>query len=132
MSRASGRPLYKLLAWAVALAALAPRPCHAKGDIRLDPDLMGRTYPGVQGIQTLDGKYVHNVGNILLNITNFGLIGSAPGSTLPFSGAPSAQWPAGSSTEYLYVGGLWIGAMKNGEAHVTTAAYEIEFRPGRS
>ena len=59
---------------------------------------------------TFDGNFVHNVGELHMNVTNFGLFGSFPGSNLGMSEQPSAQWPAGSGVEYLYASGLWVGA----------------------
>jgi hypothetical protein len=111
----------------LAAAILGPLPAMGKGSIQLPPD-----DPSHRGIIELGGNHIVNCGNILLHLDNRGLIGSAPGSRLPFAGAPSAQWPAGSATEYLYIGGLWVGALKNGEPHVTTAAYQIEWRPGKT
>src|SRR5262249_49135877 len=55
-----------------------------------------------------------------------------PGSAVPWADAPSARWPAESQTNYLWAAGLWIGAIKNGEPHVTTATYQSELRPGSS
>jgi hypothetical protein len=105
----------------------------ARGTMTFPPDILdGTTYPGMRGILELDGDNVHNCGNILLHVSNFGLIGSAPGSRLSFESAPSAQWPSGSKTEYLWVAGLWIGAIKNAERAVTTAVFALEFRPGLS
>jgi len=77
----------------------------------------------------VDGSPVHNVGELLLHTGNWGGFGSWPGSGLTFSDAPSAEWPAGSGTEYLYAGGLWVAAMLNGVPSVSTAGYELEFRP---
>lgn len=105
----------------------------ARGDLAFPADLLDTNlYPGLRGILELEGDNVHNCGNVLLHVSNFGLIGSAPGSRLAFESAPSAQWPAGSETEYLWVAGLWIGAIKNLEPAVTTAVFQLEFRPGLS
>ena len=49
--------------------------------------------------------------------------------TARYSGAPSAQWPKGSPTEYLWSAGLWIGAIKNGEPHVSTGQYRHRVPP---
>jgi len=84
---------------------------------------------GPRRILELQGDNVHNVGELQMHIGNWGLFGSWPGSGLVFSEAPSAQWPAGSGVEYLFVAGLWVGAMKGGVPAVSTAAYQIEFRP---
>lgn len=85
--------------------------------------------PPIARVMILDGSPVHDVGNLLLHTGNWGAFGSAPGSAYPFSGAPSAEYPAGSGVEYLYLGGLWVGAIKDGIPYVSTAAYQMEFRP---
>jgi hypothetical protein len=74
---------------------------------------------------------VHNVGQLQMNIGNWGMFGSWPGAGLPFSEAPSAQWPAGSGVEYLFTAGLWVGALKSGIPAVSTSAYQFEFRPSQ-
>jgi len=92
--------------------------------------------PGQQGkhsepqlIRVQDGTTVHNVGELQMHVGNWGIFGSHPGWNRPYSESPSAQWPAGSGVEYLFIAGLWVGAFKNGVPAVTTAAYEEEFRP---
>ena len=93
----------------------------AKGDAKIKP--------GPNRVLVLDGTNVHNVGNLQMHVGNWGYFGSAPGSGNTFSEAPSAQWPAGSGVEYLYVAGIWVGAIKSGVPAVSTAAYQSEFRP---
>ena len=56
-----------------------------------------------------DGSGIHNVGNLQLHVTNWGCFGSYPGSNFPTRDFPSAQWPANSGVEYLYIAGLWVG-----------------------
>ncbi|MBN2070856.1 MAG: hypothetical protein JW814_05305 [Candidatus Krumholzibacteriota bacterium] len=80
-------------------------------------------------IWVFDGSGIHNVGNLQMHVCNWGCFGSYPASNWPTAEYPSAQWPANSSTEYLYIAGLWIGAKKGGIPVVSTAAYDIEFRP---
>lgn len=129
---ASGMRRQTMRAAIFGLALALARPAVAVTDSGpLPPDLANGVYSGVRGILELRGNNVHNCGNLLLHTTNFGLIGSQPTLRRPYSGAPSAQWPKGSSTEYLFVGGLWVGADKNGEKHVTTGE-SVEFRPGRT
>lgn len=87
-----------------------------------------------RGILVLDGSGVHDIGELHLHTGNWGAFGSYPGSTMPISQFPSAEWPAGSGVEHLYISGLWVGARKgciDGFAVpcVSTAAYELEFRP---
>lgn len=86
----------------------------------------------IQRTMVLDGSPVHDVGNLLVHTGNWGAFGSMPGSTMPFSHAPSAEYPAGSGIEYLYVAGLWVAGIKGGVPLVSTAAYQWEFRPTNS
>lgn len=86
---------------------------------------------GSQGSLVLDGTFVHNVGELQMNITNFGVFGSYPSVNLPMSESPSAQWPAGSGVEYLWGAGLWCGARVSGIPRVSTSDFGLwEFRPG--
>jgi hypothetical protein len=80
--------------------------------------------------KVVDGRFVHTVGELQMNITNFGLLGSFPGENLDMSWAPSAQWPAGSGVEFLHIAGLWVGARRNGLPRVSTAWPDPEFHPG--
>lgn len=89
------------------------------------PDLPNR-------VLVLDGSPVHDVGELRVHASNWGAIGSMPGSGNPFSNAPSAEWPAGSRVEYLYIAGVWVGALVGGVPAVSTAAYTFEFRPSAS
>ncbi|MEE9270432.1 MAG: hypothetical protein V3V49_09235 [Candidatus Krumholzibacteria bacterium] len=84
---------------------------------------------GPNRVLVLDGKSVHNVGQLQMHLLNWGEWGSRPGSAEPYSFAPSAQWPAGSGVEYLFSAGLWVGAIRSGIPSVSTAAFENEFRP---
>jgi hypothetical protein len=90
----------------LALPAVAPA---------ADAPHLARTY-------TLDGEFVHDVGEIQLHVTNWGLIGSLPGNTCSFCDAPSAMWPADSGVDHVYQAGLWIGALLDGQPLVTTGA----------
>ena len=80
-------------------------------------------------IWVLDCSAIHNVGNLHMNVTNWGCFGSYPNSTQPTADCPSAQWPANSGVEHLFIAGLWVGARKGGIPVVSTAAFEREFRP---
>ena len=77
----------------------------------------------------LDGSAVTSAGNLQMNVTNFGFLGSLPKSSYPMSDSPSAQWPAGSGIEYLYAAGLWVGAEVDGVPSVSTGYPETEFYP---
>ncbi|MDH4038685.1 MAG: hypothetical protein OEV86_14525, partial [Candidatus Krumholzibacteria bacterium] len=109
-------PLMVLLA--LSMAALAREPMHVAKD-----------GPGPQRTLILDGSPVHDVGNLWVHASNWGAIGSAPGSGSTFSTAPSAQWPGGSGVEYLFLGGLWVGGVVGGVPSVSTSAFTPEFRP---
>jgi hypothetical protein len=74
----------------------------------------------------IDGSIVHDVGEVWLNITNWGLIGSQYSVPNPYSDAPSAMWPAGSGVNHLWGAGLWAGAVQNGERLVSTGQYDHE------
>ena len=101
-------------------------PAAAWTDLEENVDDPGRNPAGVH---VLDGSYVMNAGNLHVNITNHGLIGSQYSVVSSFADAPSGQYPAGSGVEYLWSAGLWIGAVKNGERSVSTGQYQREFRP---
>jgi len=76
----------------------------------------------------LDGKFVHNVGRLHLQITNIGQTGNALNPAL--TTVPSAEYPPGSGIDHLYAAGLWVGAIDaSGIPHVTTAVYDREFAP---
>ncbi|HEX6790744.1 MAG TPA: hypothetical protein VF247_05485, partial [Candidatus Krumholzibacteria bacterium] len=92
---------------------------------------IARDRPGPHAVLVLDGSPVHGAGELRVHASNWGAIGSMPGTGLPYSNAPSAEWPAGSGVEYLFVAGLWVGAMVNGAPAVSTSAFEMEFRPSQ-
>jgi hypothetical protein len=83
-----------------------------------------------RGAAVVDGSFVHDVGEVQLNITNWGLIGSRPSIPATYANAPSAMWPAGSGVDYLFAAGLWVGGIKNGVPLVSTGQYENEILPG--
>ncbi|MGD8413015.1 MAG: hypothetical protein PVF33_02215, partial [Candidatus Latescibacterota bacterium] len=89
----------------------------------------GKIDARIPRVLVVDGSPVHDAGNLDVHVPNWGIWGSMPNSGVTFNTAPSAEWPAGSGTEHLYIAGLWIGAMKGGVPAVSTAAYEFEFRP---
>ena len=78
---------------------------------------------------------VHRVGLLHLCVSNWGFFGSAPGHSLydlkesrggcfnpnPDEEvvAPSAEYPPGSGIDYLFWGGLWIGAMVDDYPYVS-------------
>jgi hypothetical protein len=110
----------------LCLALALPATSFGRYDV---PQEKTKGQTGPQRVLVLSGENVHNIGELQMHVGNWGNFGSWPGSANTFSEAPSAQWPAGSGTEYLYVSGLWVGAMKGGVPAVSTSAYAIEFRP---
>jgi hypothetical protein len=114
-----------LFVW-IALAPCVPENSYARN---LHADLSGKGDLGSDRVLVLDGSFVHNVGQLQMHMSNWGIFGSMPSAMFPFSFAPSAQWPAGSGIEYLYVAGLWIGAIVDGIPSVSTSAFNMEFRP---
>jgi hypothetical protein len=116
--------------FAAALLAAGEVAAERRDAVFAGARLDAERYPGLQGIIENHGDHSHSCGNILLHVTNFGLFGSTPSALHPpWENAPSAIWPAGSKTEYLWGAELWIGALKNATPAVTTAA---EFLPGLS
>ena len=90
---ASSPPVWLWLALILALAAARP------SGAALPDGVQDETPDRPDGIHVLDGSYVLTAGNMRVNITNHGLIGSQYSTTLPYANAPSAQWPAGSGDE---------------------------------
>jgi hypothetical protein len=80
-------------------------------------------------IETLDYR-LQDAGNCRMLVTNWGQIGSQPGAIRPWSGLASLRWPAASETEYLWAGGLWVGAETMAAPAVSTASFAVEFAPG--
>ena len=73
--------------------------------------------------------WYHDVGQLLLHVSNLGFFGDFGGDLL----APSAEWPAGSNHEYLFCAGLWVGAVTGSEDDpdtlVSAAVYQMEYLP---
>lgn len=100
------------------------------------PGYDGRYYPGLEEMTGGRGpeeifeascSFIHSSGNLLLHMSNGGWLGDFFNR---FCSRPSAEWPPGSNHEYLYMGGLWVGAVDaEGNPHVTTGAYETELLP---
>ena len=64
-----------------------------------------------------------SIGNIGLNITNSGTIGTPNVRSNP-QGPPSMEYPLNSGVEHLFEAGLWIGAITNGQIAVSTASID--------
>jgi hypothetical protein len=115
------------------LAALLVACASGVARARITPEeARGSKSDLVHRVMILDGSPVHNVGELLLHTGNFATFGSMPGSGMEFADAPSAEWPAGSGTEYLYLGGLWVGAIQGGVPCVSSGGFEFELRPSQS
>ena len=71
--------------------------------------------------EDINNKYT-NVGNIGLTVTNYGTIGNGFSS---FPEQPSCQYPKESGIENLFIGGIWIGGVKDGIISVSTAAVDV-------
>jgi len=112
--------LLALIAW----CACAPIPVRAATPAGVAPE---RNVP--DGVHVTDGSFVLTAGQLQVNISNFGMIGSRYSTLSDYSHAPSAQWPGGSGNEYLYCAGLWIGAVQLGETLCSTGQFERELRP---
>ncbi len=89
--------------------------------------------PDVLAAQTekayvIDGSVVHDVGRLLLNVTNWGLLGSRYSVPSSYSDAPSGRWPGSAGVNHLWCAGLWVGAMVDGDPHVSTGQYASELR----
>ena len=121
-----GVPVRAALLGLLAFALCSAAPARAVMD-QPNPVLDMGYNPG--GAFIIDGSYVMNVGEVQINITNWGLIGSAPSVPTPFSDAPSCQWPAGSGDEYLWSAGLWVGGVVLGERLVSTGGWVSEIYP---
>jgi hypothetical protein len=79
---------------------------------------------GLEGIYCLNPPYIytHDCGRMTLQVTNLGWFGNYGIEAL------SLGWQGG---EYLFIGGLWVGALdEDNVPHVSTAQYEHEFRSG--
>ena len=67
----------------------------------------------------INNKYT-TAGNISMTVTNYGTIGKG------YCGSqPSCMYPKGSGIENLWLGGLWLGGVKNSQIHVTTGAIDV-------
>ena len=90
-----------------------PREPQVKGPVRTD-----LANPNVQ-------NRVHRVGNMWMNITNWGFFGNysiwgglgMDDPEYPGTWAPQCEYPANSNVQYLFQGALWLGAMVQAEGY---------------
>ena len=102
------------------LPQMAERLCEAR-----NLGMLGR--PGPSLLQTADTcdsvRYdirIHDVSNIGMTVTNFGLFGNNF-----MNRSASLEYPLGSTIDHLVTAGLWIGAINSdGDTLVTTATYD--------
>lgn len=76
--------------------------------------------------QSSDTSRFTDVGNIRLMISNFGTIGSGWAG---WPAVPSCEYPRGSKVEHLFIGGIWLGGIRevNGNRMplVSTGAVDV-------
>ncbi|MDW8392767.1 MAG: hypothetical protein RMK52_00820 [Chitinophagales bacterium] len=72
--------------------------------------------------QSFDRQTI-NIGNLGFSVTNVGTIGRPDRVNDP-GGPPSMEYPINSGIEHLFEGGLWIGALVDGQTAVSTAAVD--------
>ncbi len=84
------------------------------------------SYIGPQDSETTQAPVyetrVHKYGNVRFSISNWGELGSQMGGLYDAetgSPAESYEFPAGSGIEYLFFGGLWLGAIVEGDTLVS-------------
>jgi hypothetical protein len=120
----------RVLSYGVLVVALAMcGEADARGTLIGLDDPSSDVKDPFRGVYEVRGEgFVHNAGNLWLNVTNLGVIGN-PWKTL--STDPSCQYPPGSGVEYLWGAGIWVGGMIGNDPtpHVSTALDQLEFRP---
>lgn len=107
----------------------APTTAEARVASESDDGTWSPTKSPHRGVYEISGEgFVHNVGNLWMNVTNLGTIGN-PWKSLSVD--PSGQYPPGSGVEYLFAAGIWVGAHLGNDPtpHVSTSYWPWEFRP---
>jgi hypothetical protein len=122
----------RVLTAAIALACLMATPRTLSSADRPDVKRPQRAEPLLPRTIVLDGSALLSAGNLQMNFTNFGFLGSMPSSRYEMADYPSAQWPAGSGVEYLYAAGIWVAATMDWIESVSTGYPETEFYPGEN
>ncbi|MBL6963268.1 MAG: hypothetical protein ISR55_05550 [Bacteroidetes bacterium] len=67
-----------------------------------------------------------DIGNLGLTLSNVGTVGQPNIRNNP-SGPPSMEYPMNSGIEHLFEGGLWVGAVVNGQIRVSTASIDAPY-----
>ena len=76
----------------------------------------------------LDGSTVHNIGDLQMHVGNWGNFRVLAGLGCHiFRGAVRPVGLRAAASEYLFVAGLWVGAIKSDVPAVSTSAYSWEF-----
>lgn len=126
-SRQKLRKLNPHIAWAIFIAVLVwsprganaqPPSKHASRPTRLTHRVQSAAIPFTE-------NRVHRIGNLWLNVTNYGVIaGVAGGLSDPCTGmlAPALEFPGGTGTVNLWDGSIWIGAVKGRDTLVSVGA----------
>jgi parallel beta-helix repeat protein len=106
---------------------------EARMEMKRDQEIESTRNFKLSAVYPFPQQRVHRVGLLQLCVTNWGFFGSQmrdPGLKESVGGcfnpnpdeeveAPSAEYPAGSGLEYLFQGGLWIGAMVDSQYYTT-------------
>ena len=99
---------------AIALAAMVTLVAPVDARLKVDRSDPGLAIPKIAAVGPYTTLRVHNVGNFYLSVTNWGFFGSRSREEMdPCTGlpAPGAEFPAGSTIDYLFQGALWMGAL---------------------
>jgi len=82
--------------------------------------------------ENLYEEKVTSAGQVAATISNLGLIGNSFGGSFNVEGFPSCEYPVNSGVEHVFDGGLWVGALRNGQTLVSTGAVDAPqgYSPG--
>ncbi len=123
-----------ILLWGIfVLSNLVIGRVEARTKMRSEEEIKSSQNYKLSAILPQAQQRVHRVGYLQFCVTNWGIFGSQmrDAASRESKGgcfmsnpdeevlAPSAEYPAGSDLEYLFQGGLWIGAMVNDSAYVS-------------
>lgn len=67
---------------------------------------------------------VTSAGQVAATISNLGIIGNSFSGSFNVEGFPSCEYPVNSGIEHIFDGGLWVGALRNGQVLVSTGAVD--------
>ncbi len=114
-----------LLAFVLAGALTFGSPAEAR---MTEEQLQSQNTPEMaNGIVDFLNTY-HNVGKLILHVSNRGIFGTSGNGQL--ANSPSAQWPPGATQDYLFAAGLWVGGVTDdNDTLVSAAVYQSEMWP---